>query len=365
MHAVGAVLTAVEHLELSEIPIPEIGPDDALLKVEACGLCGSDYEQWKGELNMSGGYPIIPGHEPFGRIFRIGENARKRWGVDVGDRVAVEPAIPCHACAACLYGSYHRCRNGRTYGLGIRSTEPPYLWGGYATHMYVDPKALVHRLPEHVPVGVMALHNPLSNAVRWTCEVGGVGVGSSVLICGPGQRGLLAVFAARTAGAKTIIVTGTSADRTRLSVARELGATATIDVDTEDVVSRVVELTGGDLVDTVVDVSSHSVAPIAQGIDAVKAGGKIVIAGVKGKNPLTDIYSDKILMKEIQLLGVLSAGWASLERAIALLSEHHAELAHLASHSYPLQDITKALRVLGREIVDGPDLLNVHVRGDV
>jgi alcohol dehydrogenase len=363
--AVGAVLTAVENLELSEFPIPDVGAEDAILAVEACGLCGSDYEQWKGELNLSGGYPIIPGHEPFGRIFRIGANARARWGVNEGDRVAVEPAIPCHSCVACLYGSYHRCHNTRTYGLSIKSTVRPSLWGGYATHMYVDPNALVHRLPEHIPVGAMALHNPLSSAVRWTCEVGGVGVGSSVMICGPGQRGLLAVFAARVAGAKTIIVTGTSADRTRLAVARDLGATATIDVDAEDVVSRVVELTGGRLVDTVVDVSSHAVAPIAQGIDCVKAGGKIIIAGMKGKRPLTDIYSDTILMKEIQLIGVLSAGWSSLERAINLLSEHHAELARLASHSYHLKDISKAIRVLGREIVDGRDLLNVHVRGEL
>lgn len=362
--AVGAVLTAPQQLELAEIPLPEVGPDDGILKVEACGLCGTDYEQWKGEFNLSSGFPIIPGHEAFGRIFRIGANARKRWGVDAGDRVAVESAIPCGSCEQCATGSYLRCRQPTYYGLTVKSTEAPRLWGGYATHMYLHPRSLIHPLPEHVPIGTMALYNPLTNAVRWACEVGGAGIGSSILICGPGQRGLLAVFAARVAGAKTIIVTGTSADRTRLSMARELGATATINVDTEDVVARVRELTAGKLVDVVLDVSSHAVAPIAQAIDAVKSGGKIVLAGLKGRHPLTEVYSDKIVMKEIQIVGVLSAGWSSAERAIALIDEHHAELGRLASHSYPLGDITKAVRVLGREIVDGPELLNVHVRGE-
>ena len=119
------------------------------------------------------------------------------------------------------------------------------------------------------------------------------------------------------------------------------------------------------MVDIVVDVSSHAVSPITQAIDAVKSGGRIVLAGLKGKHPLSEVYSDKIVFKEIQLVGVMSAGWSSAERAIGLLSDHYAELARLVSHSYRLTDISKAIQVLGREIVDGPELLNVHVLGDL
>jgi alcohol dehydrogenase len=365
MNAAAAVLTGPQQIEVTEFPLPQIGTDDAILAVEACGLCGSDWDQWTNEENYSDGFPIIPGHEPFGRIHAIGENARKRWGVDVGDRVIVESVLPCGICSWCRTGHYFRCTTLGSYGLYTKSTVEPYLWGGYATHMYVDPRSIVHKIPEHVPTGTMALWNPLSNAVRWVNEVGGAALGTTVLICGPGQRGLLGVFVARTAGASQIIVSGTKADKRRLQMARELGATTTINVDEEDVVARVKELTGGMGVDSVVDVSAHSVAPIAQGVEAVKRGGRIVIAGVKGDRPLEGVYSDRIFWKEIQIVGVLSSAWGSVEKSIALLSAHHQELSKLVTHSYKLSEAATALQVLGRKIIDGPELLNVHVRGEV
>jgi alcohol dehydrogenase len=365
VNATGAVLLGPKQLELTAIPLPEIGADDGLLEVEACGLCGTDYGQWTGEYNIAGGYPVIPGHEIFGRIARIGANARKRWGVDIGARVAVEGSIPCNACEWCIRGEQKHCIEKQYYGLTIKSDGGPRLWGGYATHVYLHPRTLLHKLPEHVPTGTMALYNPLTNAVHWTLVAGRVGAGDSVLICGPGQRGLLAVFAARVAGARRIIVSGTGADRTRLAKAKELGATTTVNVDEEDLIGRVREVTGGRGVDVVVDVSSHAVAPIAQGIEVLRIGGRLVVAGLKGNRPLVDVYSDTIAMKELEIVGVLSAGWPSLERAIALLGDRHEELASLVTHSYALNDVTTAVRVLGREIIDGPELFNVHVRGEV
>jgi alcohol dehydrogenase len=365
MNATAVVLTAPRTIELQEFPVPEIGADDGVLAVEACGLCGSDWDQWTNEQNYCDGFPIIPGHEPFGRIDRIGADARKYWGVEEGDRVIVESVLPCGFCAWCRQGQVFRCDTFRAYGLHVKNTLKPYLWGGYSTHMYIDRRSLLHKIPEDVPTAAMALWNPLSNAVRWVNEVGLAGLGTTVLICGPGQRGLLGTFVARVAGASQIIVTGTKADAGRLAMARELGATATINVDEEDVVERVKELTGGVGVDSVIDVSARSVAPITQGIEAVKRGGRIVLAGVKGDRPVEGLYSDKIFWKEIQIVGVLSAGWTSVKKSIALLSAHHEELTKLATHSYKLSQAETALKVLGREIVDGPELFNVHVRGEV
>lgn len=362
MDAFAAVLTAPRTFEMREFPLPTIGADDGLLRIEACGLCGTDYDQWLGEFG--GGMPMIPGHEIIGHVVELGPNARARWGVDVGDRVAVEGGIPCGTCPSCLSGAYKRCSGPFGYGLKVKTTQAPGLWGGYATHAYLHPGALLHRLPQDVPTGVMALQNPLSNGVRWACEVGGATLGSRVVICGPGQRGLLAVFAAREAGAAQIIVTGTGKDRHRLDVARELGATTTIDVDRDDPVAVVKDVTGGRLADLVVDVSSHATAPVAQAVDMVRPGGRVVLAGLKNNAPVANFVSDKLVMKEIQMVGVFSAGWSAVETAIELIRKNAPELARLATHAFRISEAQKAMQVLGREIVDGPELLNVHLRAE-
>ena len=101
------VQTEARTLEARDVPIPEIDDDSALLELEACGICGSDYEQYEGVLRVP--YPVVPGHEPLGRIAKIGDRAAQRWGVDTGDRVAIETMLSCHHCSQCLGGHYHLC----------------------------------------------------------------------------------------------------------------------------------------------------------------------------------------------------------------------------------------------------------------
>src|SRR5262245_64905734 len=107
------VLTAPRKLEPRELPIPDVGRDRALLRVEICGICGSDYEQFEGALRTP--TPVIPGHEPLGVIEAIGDVAARRLGVDVGDRVAVENMISCRYCPACLSGRAQLCERRRIY----------------------------------------------------------------------------------------------------------------------------------------------------------------------------------------------------------------------------------------------------------
>lgn len=359
-NAMALVLESERNLQPHEFPIPEIGGEDALLRVEACGLCGTDYEQWLGHMkDWGGGMPIIPGHEIMGHIERIGPVAAKRWKVKEGDRVAIEPIIPCGHCEDCVQGHYTRCQSDLGYGLYQNTSVAPYLWGGYATHVYLHPRAMVHKLPTDIPTDLMTLVNPLSNAIRWAYEIGNASLGKTVVIAGPGQRGLLAAAAARKAGASRIIVTGTSADSGRLKLAMKLGATAVIDVEKEDPVERVRELTGGALADVVVDVSAGAVAPIIQGIDMVKRGGRIVLAGLKGKNKLNDFPVDKVVLREVQLLGVLSAGWQSTELAIEMIRAEGESLKELCSHIFTLDNATEAVRTLGREISDGKDAVHI------
>ena len=362
-HAIAAVLTEPRRFEFQELRLPEIGPEDGLLRVEACGLCGTDYEQWQGHLaDWGGGMPIIPGHEVIGWIEAVGREAARRWQVKVGDRVAIEPVIPCGHCAQCVEGATTRCERDMGYGLYTRTDSAPGLWGGYATHLYLHPRSMVHRLPANIPADVMTLFNPLSNSVRWIYEAGGVGIGSTVVIEGPGQRGLLAVVAAKEAGARTIIVTGTGNDAARLALARAFGATATIDVSVENPVERVRELTGGRLADVVLEVSAGSTQPIVDAVDMVKRGGRIVLAGLKGKRAVEGLFTDKIVFKEIQLVGVLSAGWRSIELAVDIIERRGAaSLAGLCSHFLPLERVEDAVRILGREISDGTEATHVSL----
>jgi threonine dehydrogenase-like Zn-dependent dehydrogenase len=362
-NAVAAVLEGPRNFQFREFPIPEVGVDDAVLRVEACGLCGTDYEQWLGHLkDWGGGMPIIPGHEVMGFVERIGPRASQLWKVKEGDRVAIEPVIPCGHCQDCVQGAYTRCRSDLGYGLYQNIHVKPSLWGGYATHIYLHPRTMVHKLPSNVPTDLMTLFNPLSNAVRWICEVGRAGLGQCIVIAGPGQRGLLAVAAAKRVGAAVIIITGTSRDAARLTLARQLGASATINVDQEDPVERVRQITQGKMADVVLDVSAGAVAPVVQAIDMVKRGGRIVLAGLKGRNKLDDFPVDKVVFREIQLVGVLSAGWQPTEMAIQMIETDGTSLQPLCSHSFSLDRATEAVRTLGREQSGADDAVHVTLK---
>ncbi len=358
-----AVLTDPRTFDYREINIPEIGPDDGLLRVEAAGLCGTDWEQYLGHLDKTpwAVRPIIPGHEILGWVERVGPEAAKRWDVKEGDRVTVEASIPCGQCFQCQVGRPVLCKNGMGYGLRMGFDNPPHLWGGYATHMYLHPGATLHKAPANVPTDVMSLFNPMSNAIRWAVERPDTGIGDTVVIEGPGQRGLLAVVAAREAGAGKIIVTGTKSDTLRLSLALELGADETVVIDEDDPVQRVIDATDGRLADIVVDVSAFATEPITQAIDMVRPGGKVVVAGLKSYKPIPNFISDKLITKEIAMLGVLSSSWSSVEKAIDVIRRKGNLLTKLCTHQYTVDQAEKAVQVLGREIEDGPEAVHVHI----
>jgi threonine dehydrogenase-like Zn-dependent dehydrogenase len=341
------VQTAPRRLEPRDLPLPEIGDDDALLRVEACGICGSDVEQYTGVLPVK--LPVIPGHEPVGRIEAIGDRAAKRWGVDVGDRVAVETMLPCRDCPRCLTGAYHLCRDRKVYSY-VPLSVPPGLWGGYAQHLYLAPRAILHKLDPRVAPEIAALFNPLGAGFRWAVEIPDTKPGDTVLVLGPGQRGLASVIAAKQAGAGRILVTGLAADAAKLALARDFGADATIDVENEDARRRVLELTDGRGADVVVEVTAYATQPVAASLDYVKPGGIVVLAGVKGMKAVPDFVSDKIVLKEITLRGAIGVAWTAYESAIRLIESGRVPVARLHTHDFPLREAEHAIRLLGREI---------------
>jgi threonine dehydrogenase-like Zn-dependent dehydrogenase len=348
------VQTASRVLEPQDLPIPDIDEDSALLKLEACGICGSDYEQFEGMLRTP--VPVVPGHEPLGTIAKIGDRAAARWGVDVGDRVAVETMISCRHCSNCLGGSYHLCDDRKIYSY-IPTTEAPGLWGGYSQFMYLHPNSVVHRMANDLPAEVAVMFNPLGAGFRWAVEMPETRPGDTVVILGPGQRGLASVVACREVGAGTIIITGLEADGDKLALARVLGADHTIDVDNEDAVRRVKEITNGRGADVVVDVSSYATQPVVDALSMVRVGGRIVLAGVKGFKPVEGLVSDLIVMKEIRLMGAIGVTSTGYKSAIRLLESGRTELGRMHTHDFELADAELAIRTLAREI---PDDESIH-----
>ena len=344
------VQVAPRRLELRDLPLPEITDDSALLRVEACGICGSDAEQYDGILPVT--YPVIPGHEPLGVIEAIGDTAAKRWRVDVGDRVAVEVLIPCGHCSQCRGGRYQLCR-GADGGMSGYSYIPlsraPGLWGAYADYMYLDPRSIVHRMRADLPVQEAVLFNPLGAGFRWAVEIPATGPGDTVLVLGPGQRGLASVIAARAAGADTIIVTGLAKDAAKLELALRLGADHVINVEEEDVRRRVKELTDGRGADVVVEVSSYATQPVAESLHYAAAGGRVVLAGVKGFKNVPDFVSDLIVVKEITVRGAFGVTSRSYQSAIRLIESGRSDVALMHTHDFPLESAQLAIETLKGE----------------
>jgi threonine dehydrogenase-like Zn-dependent dehydrogenase len=269
--------------------------------------------------------------------------------VNVGDRVAVETMLSCRFCPACLGGNYHLCRSRRIYSY-IPLSEAPGLWGSYSEYMYLDAHSILHKMDPALPPQIAVMFNPLGAGFRWAVEMPRTGPGDTVVILGPGQRGLASVLACREAGAKHIIVTGLEADARKLALAREFGAHATIDVQNEDAKQRIRELTAGDGADVVVDVSSYSTEPVSEALDYVRSGGTIVLAGVKGFKPIPDFVSDKIVLKEIHLLGAIGVTSSGYRSAIELIESHRHPIEKMHTHDFGLRDAELAIRTLAREI---------------
>lgn len=342
------VQTAPRKLERRDLPIPDISDDDAILRVEACGICGSDYEQYEGALRTP--MPVVPGHEPLGIIEAIGDKAAKLWGVNVGDRVAVETMLACHCCDTCLSGRYHLCGTRKIYSY-IPLTEKPGLWGAYSQYMYVAPNSVVHKMDKTLPAEIAVMFNPLGAGFRWAVEIPQTQIGDTIVILGPGQRGLASVVAARQAGAGTIIVTGLSADAKKLDIARALGADHVIDVDNETAVQRIREITKGKGADVVLDVTSYATLPVREALDYVRPGGTVVLAGVKGFKAIPDFVTDIIVMKEITVKGAIGVTSSGYRKAIELIERGKHPLALMHTHNFDLEEAELAIKTLARQVV--------------
>ena len=225
------------------------------MKMEVAGICGTDVKLYKTPPSSA---PTIMGHENIGIIAKAGREFTRRKGFKEGDLVFVEHYVTCGKCEWCHQGQYRHCENTdwRNNPDGIRygytsAEKPPHLWGGFAQYVYLPWNAVVHHVPKGVSPELAGLVTPMANGIEWSLFDAGVGYNSTVLIQGPGQQGLSQTVICKQAGASLIIVTGTSKDAARMEVAKTLGADHIIDVQREDPLARILEITGGKGVDIV------------------------------------------------------------------------------------------------------------------
>lgn len=347
------VATGPLALEERTFPLPDVGPDDGLLRVEAAAVCGTDVEIWGRRSRGAGLGPLILGHENVGRIAAVGERAGSRWGVAVGDRVAVEEFLPCGTCRLCRGGNYRICAatdsRGQAPFLRYGSTPveiPPGLYGGFAEQLYLHPRAIVYRVGETVAPELAALYVPIANGVRWVVQEGGLSLGETLVVIGPGQHGLGCLLAARQAGAGRVVVVGTSASAHRLRVAAALGADATVRADVDDPVAAVRELTGGAGADVVVDLVPGVPDTVGQAVAMAAKRGRVVLAASKHGAPVR-FDNDLVVRKEVLLRGVRGHDHRSVEPALDLIRSGRFPLHLLATHRFDLAGTGDALRLAG------------------
>jgi threonine dehydrogenase-like Zn-dependent dehydrogenase len=315
---------------------PEPPAGGAVIKVEAVGMCSSDVSQLAGHKHVPGEVaPVVAGHEMVGRVAALADDAD--LGVSIGDRVAIDLVL--------RRGSYQ----GRlvVYGYTLGLDDESGLWGGYGEYMSVLPGTNLMKLTESVPAEHLTLFEPLANAVNWV-EMAGIGEGTSVLVQGPGHVGLMCVVAAKLAGAAAIAVTGTSADGLRLEAARAAGADHTIDVDEEDMVARVRDITQGIGAGAVMACAPMSTAVVRQTLDAARFGGAVVLAGLNDMAPV-EVVTDKIVMSSLTVKGGSGSTESSMKKAVAYLNQGRVPTDALLGEVLALDDFDEALALLTRE----------------
>jgi len=304
--------------------------------------------------------PVIMGHENIGRIAKAGRKFAERKGVKEGDLVFIEHYVPCFKCEWCHLGQYRHCnatdwrRNPNALRYGYTSARiPPHLWGGFAQYMYLPWNAVVHKVPAGVSAELAGIATPMSNGIEWALYDCGVGFNSTVLIQGPGQQGLSQIVACKQAGASLIIVTGTTKDAARMVVAKTLGADHVIDVQKEDPLARIMEITGGNGVDVVLDCTAGAgTAPILLGVDALKRKtGTLLIQGEMAEFPSFPL--GKVTVKAITIKSARGHSYRACELALEQLASRRFQLDLLTTHTFGLKDTDLAINSVGGQGEEG------------
>jgi L-iditol 2-dehydrogenase len=310
-------------LELVQMPAPDVGPDDVLVRVAACGICGSDVHGMDGSTGRRLP-PLVMGHEAAGRVARAGANVR---GLREGDRVTFDSTISCGSCPYCARGEFNLC--DRREVLGVSPGEYR-RHGAFAEYVSI-PARIVYRLPDHLPFEHAALIEAVSVALH-AVRITPVQPGDAAAVSGAGMIGLLAIQALRHAGCGTVIAF--DLDGTRLALARRLGATHALDAQAGDPAGAIRDLTGGRGVDVAIECVGTQ-EPLQALIRAVRKGGAITLVG--NLAPTVGLPLQAVVSRQIRLQGSCASN-GEYPVALDLMSQGILQVAPLISAVAPLAE---------------------------
>jgi len=343
-----AVQVGVRQFELQTFRVPQdLAPGFALLRVEASGMCGTDISQYDGHTRSLGmyEYPAVLGHEAVGYIAAITPEGEAHWGVKEGDRVAVEPAMPCARCGQCTRGHLTHCE--RRFVYGFRSTtEEGALWGAYSEFMLIHPQSSLHLMSPDIPIRHAAMFNAVAGGIDWTVRQSGLEAGEDVVLLAPGMRTLTGVIGARRAGARNIIVVGRGNER-KAELARYYGATHVLDSTKEDVVAEVKEITGQGA-QRIIDFTPHELWTLDASVAMADKGATIVVVGLKNSASAFDL--NPILRKSLAIKGTAGPTHEGYIEGVALINSREEDLDPLHTHNFSISDAEAAIRTLSGEI---------------
>src|SRR5579864_7009437 len=332
------VLGNPDELTLAEKPVPEPGPAEVLLRIDAIAVCATDIEILKhglpalieGELPFNKGF--TPGHEYMGTVVKLGPAVDE---FALGDRVTVEVHAGCGRCQRCREGMYTSCLNYGYRSKGHRAN-------GFSTDEMTDAEA--------------TLVVTAGTAMYGLDVMGGIIAGEGVVVTGPGPIGLMGVGVAKALGAQPVILTGTR--ERRLEMGRQLGADAVVNVTREDPVAAVGRITGGKGVQYVLECSGAPDA-LNEAARMVNRGGRICLAAFPAEPVPVDLAY--LVRNNIYVFGIRGEGKSATHRAAALMTQKRFDAKLIHTHTFPLAEVPTAIKY-ARERIDDAIKVVVQIR---
>jgi L-iditol 2-dehydrogenase len=283
------LLQQYKDIQVTEVENPQIGVNDVLVRVHACGICGSDIHGYDGSTGRRIP-PLVMGHEAAGVVENIGEGVTN---FQIGDRVTFDSTISCGQCHFCRRGKINLCDNRRVLGVSCGD----YRQNGAFAELVAVPQNIVYKLPDELSFESAALIEAVSIAVH-AANITTLSLGDTAVVVGSGMIGLLAIQAIRLRGAGQIIAT--DLEDSRLEVAKELGADITLNAKDCDVPAEVRKLTGGRGADAALEVVGH-VATVNDAIASVRKGGHVTLVG--NLSPKIEFPLQSVVTREITVKG--------------------------------------------------------------
>jgi len=318
-----AVMTSPGVIELRQVPDPEPGTGQVLLRIKRIGVCGSDIHVYHGKHALTP-YPVVQGHEVSAVVEKLGPGAR---GLRPGDPVTFQPQVTCGTCYPCRHGAYHICDNLKV--MGFQTT-------GAGSELFAVDARLVLKLPPGVNMDHGAMVEPTAVGVHAITRGGGV-KGKSILILGAGPIGNLTAQVARGLGAARVMITDVS--DYRLGLARECGVDVAVNTGREDLSAKLRETFGEDKADLILECVGAG-PTISQAVAVARKGTDIVVVGVFGDKPAVDMGT--VQDRELRLIGTLMYQEADWKKAIELIGAGKVKLQPLVTNHFAFADYKKA-----------------------